>query len=145
MDDAANGMPAHVTLLYPFAEPAALDEGLLGAVARTVAAHPACRLQLVESRRWPDTLYVAVEPEGSLRALQADLASAFPDFPLYGVGVPFVPHISIAQGPLASDPGTLDDPAWRSLPAAAQASHVDLFVRQAGRWHRRQRFPLHPA
>jgi 2'-5' RNA ligase len=143
--DASEGMPAHVTLLYPFAEPAALRENLLHAVAGVVAQHPACSLRLVDGRRWPDTLYVAVEPDGPLRALQADLATAFPELPLYWGGVPFVPHVSVVEGPAVSDPDALEDPAWRSLPATIPARHVDLFVRDAGRWRRRHRFPLRPA
>ena len=38
--DAVDGLPAHVTLAYPFAEPAAIDEALLALVAESPAIAP---------------------------------------------------------------------------------------------------------
>ena len=88
IEDASAGVPAHVTLLYPFAEEAQLDAGTLGLVAAIAARHPVLRLTLGEGRRFPDTLYASVEPDAPLRALQNELAAAFPTLPLYGVSVP---------------------------------------------------------
>ena len=92
-------MPAHVTLLYPFAEEAQLDAGVLDVVAAIAARHPVLRLTLGEGRRFPDTLYASVEPDAPLRALQDELAAAFPTLPLYGGAFPFVPARVDRRGP----------------------------------------------
>ena len=117
--DAAAGVPAHVTLLYPFAEEAQLDAEVLGRVAAIAARHPVLRLTLGEGRRFPDTLYASVEPDAPLRALHDELAAAFPTLPLYGGAFPFVPHVSIVGGTGGRGPGALDDPAWATLPVDA--------------------------
>lgn len=141
--NAADGIPAHVTLLYPFAAPASIDDGVLGVVADIVAGHAAWSIVLGERRRWPDTLYASVEPEAPVRALQADLAAAFPTLPLYGGSYPFTPHVTISEGPGALDPAVSADPAWGDLPFAWEADAVELIVHgEDGRWHVARRFPL---
>ncbi len=77
-ENAADGVPAHVTLLYPFGEPSSIDDGVGSLVGSIVGRHAAWSMLLGERRRWPDTLYVSVEPDAPVRALQADLAAAFP-------------------------------------------------------------------
>ena len=97
-------MPAHVTLLYPFAEEAQLDDGGAGpSIAAIVgAASGPATLTLGEGRRFPDTLYASVEPDAPVRALQAELAAAFPTLPLYGgAATSSCPHVSIVEGPAA--------------------------------------------
>ena len=140
--DATAGVPAHVTLLYPFAEEAQLDAAVLGRVAGIAARHPVLRLTLGEGRRFPDTLYASVEPDAPLRALQDELAAAFPSLPLYGGAFRFDPHVTIVEGPAASDPGALEDAAWATLPNAQVVDAIDLITGRNGRWATRRRFPL---
>jgi len=142
IEDASAGVPAHVTLLYPFAEEAQLDAGVLGLVAAIAARHPVLRLTLGEGRRFPDTLYASVEPDAPLRALHDELAAAFPTLPLYGGAFPFLPHVSIVEGPAVSDPEALEDPAWAALPVEQPVDGIDLITGQHGRWATRRRFPL---
>ena len=140
--DATGGVPPHVTLLYPFAEETQVDAAVLATIAATVARHPAMRLTLGEGRRFPDTLYVSVDPDAPLRALQLDLAVAFPTLPLYGGAYEFVPHVSIVEGQAAADPNAFDDPAWSTLPVEQDVDAVDLITGRDGRWATRHRFPL---
>jgi 2'-5' RNA ligase len=140
--DAPFGLPAHATLLYPFAPPEALDDELRARVARIVAAHEVFSYELVGRGRWPDTLYAAIEPTAPFRAPQGDLAAAFPAFPIYGGAFEYVPHVTIAEGPAANEPGIVAARAWASLPVARTARFVDLIVQEGGRWTVRSRFPL---
>ena len=142
IEDAAAGVPAHVTLLYPFAEERQLTDDVLAVVAAIAARHPAMRLILGEGRRFPDTLYASVEPDGPLRSLQAELAAAFPTLPLYGDAFPFEPHVSVVEGPAASDPLALEAPAWRTLPVEQLVDAIDLITGRDGAWDTRRRFPL---
>ena len=142
IEDASAGVPAHVTLLYPFAEEAQLDADVLRLVAAVAARNPVLRLTMGEGRRFPDTLYASVEPDAPLRALHGELAAAFPALPLYGGAFPFIPHVSIVEGPAVADPGALDDPAWTTLPIEQLVDAIDLITGRDGRWATRRRFPL---
>ncbi len=142
--DAAAGLPAHVTLLYPFADPAAIDQGLRSTVRAIVGRHASWPMRLVEPGRWPGTLYASVEPDAPARSLQADLAAAFPTLPLYGGELPFVPHVTVAEGDVADDPAVAEDPAWRELPVVLDVYGFELIVRRDGRWRTEARFALRP-
>jgi 2'-5' RNA ligase len=145
-DNAADGVPAHVTLLYPFAEPGSIDDAVLEAVASIVGRHAAWAMALGEQRRWPEVLYVSVEPEAPVRALQAELAAAFPTLPLSWGEFEFTPHLTIAEGRGAHDPAVAGDPAWTELPVTRPADTVELIVRNpGGRWRVRRRFPMRTA
>lgn len=142
--DARDGLPSHITLLYPFAEPGVLEDPLLAEISALVRQLPTTTICLSEGRQWPGTAYAAVDPEDSLRALQATLAAAFPSLPLYGGAFPFVPHVSVVQGPAADGPNALEAAAWRSLPVTRDVVFVDLIEKVAGRWGTRRRFELAP-
>ena len=140
--DVPAGVPAHVTLLWPFAEEGSLDADVLDTVTRIVARHAPLDLVLGEGRRFPDTLYASVEPDAPLRALQAELAAAFPTLPLYGGEHTFVPHVSVVEGAAATMPEAFADPAWAELPVRHHAGAVGLITRRNGTWGSRHQFPL---
>jgi 2'-5' RNA ligase len=142
--DAAAGLPAHVTVAYPFAEADSIDAAVDAFVAQVVARHAAWTMRLVDRRRWPDAVYAAIEPDGPAIALQADLAAAFPSLPIYGGTIDvFVPHVTIAEGRAVDDPEVDADPGWDDLPVTVAVSEVELIVRSgAGRWNVERRFPL---
>ena len=142
VEDAGSGLQAHVTLLYPFVPVRDLNDGVRAAIAAVVAAHARFSYRLVGPGRWPETLYASVEPEAPFRALQADLAAAFPNFPLHGGAFDFVPHVTIAEGEAARLPELADDPDWAELPATATARTVDLLVRSGELWSSKWTFPL---
>jgi hypothetical protein len=78
--DAADGMWAHVTLIYPFRDSARLDEGALRRVARVLGhfASFAFTLTTVEYFESPRlVLYVAPEPAAPFEAMTRALANAF--------------------------------------------------------------------
>lgn len=140
--EAQHGVPAHITLLYPFAEPSTIGPAVLKTVRRIARTHECMTVRLVEPCLWPDTLYASVEPVAELRSLYEDLAAAFPAFPLYGGAFSFTPHVSIAEGPAAGGPDLPGHPAWRALPMEVAVSAVDLVVLDDTGWHRAHRFPL---
>jgi 2'-5' RNA ligase len=140
--DGVAGVPAHVTLLYPFADPASIDGPVRATIAAIAGRHAAWSMDLVERCALPDTLYVSVEPERPLRALQAELAGAFPTLPLYGRAFAFTPHVTVVEGRGVADRSVAGDPAWRTLPVTCLADAIELIVRDAGRWRTDHRFPL---
>src|SRR3954469_6538384 len=58
---ASYGVPAHFTLLYPFADPSSVGE-TAGALQKLFRLIPAFEFSLVEVRRFPATAYLHPEP-----------------------------------------------------------------------------------
>ena len=57
---AALGVPAHITLLYPFIEPEKIDSDILGKVTECFRGFAPIAFSLTEVRRFPaETLYLA--------------------------------------------------------------------------------------
>ena len=135
--DAADGVPAHVTLLYPFVGPDTLDRGVRARVASVAARHRPFEFDLSGPFRWPDTIYAGVEPAGTFLAIHRELAAAFPDFPIYGrpPGFELVPHVTVADGPFVDDPSVARDPAWSSVPVRRAARALEVIASDGGgRW-----------
>ena len=96
---AARGVPAHVTLLYPFIEPDGIDDGAIATVTAIVAAEPSFRC--VFATTWePEGAVVALEPAppAPFHRLIDALTRAFPDHPPYGgVFDEVIPHLTVAD------------------------------------------------
>ena len=143
--NAAVGVPAHMTLLHPFIEPADLKASVRRRLLEVAADHRPFDYQQAQQAEWPDAIYVAVEPVRPFVLLQRDLQAAFPDWPIYGAGrdFEFEPHITIADRVGKLEPGVREDPAWRGLPRQAQAKAIDVIATgPTGRWRLVWRIPL---
>ena len=137
LDDAADGVPAHLTLLYPFVEPDQLGPNVRRALAAVAGRQRRFDYRLRGMARWPDTLYVAVSPARPFVRLQRKLQAAFPAYPIYGRDATFrfVPHVTIAEGSGAADGAVRSHPAWRVLPQPAHAEAIEVIATGAdGRW-----------
>jgi hypothetical protein len=77
------GLPAHVTLLYPFASPEVLDGSLRANLGAIVSGHAAFSFRLADQGQWPGTLFASVEPDLPFRSLYKDLLTTFPAFPIH--------------------------------------------------------------
>lgn len=92
------GIPAHVTVLYPFLPPNRLDEATLrslGDLFRNV--HPFA-FSLTEVRRWPDIVYLTTKPSEPFNALTEMLVRRWPEAkPYEGKYDDLVPHVTVAR------------------------------------------------
>ncbi len=118
-------------MLYPFVTPERLTRSVRSDLQRVAVRHEAFPYTQLGLATWPDALYVAVDPVGPFVALQADLAAAFPGFPIYGsdAAFNFVPHITVADGPRVDDAARFEAPAWESLAHPALASALEVIAR----------------
>ncbi len=145
---ASLGVPAHVTLLYPFVEPAKIDAKTTDTLAGCFARFAPFDFALTELRRFaPETLYLAPEPAEPLRELTKAIWKLFPDHPPYGGKWPeIVPHLTLGQfaseEELDAHAETLAAEYAASLPLKARAADVALLDNTDGRWKTRQRFAL---
>ena len=129
---AAWGVPAHVTVLYPFVEPARVNDDLVATLvraARCVASFE-CRF---ERTRWfgDDVLWLDPNPAEPFRRLTAAVGAAFPECPPYGGAFDeVVPHLTVAErrfADLATLKGVERD-VLAGLPLVAPIEHVLLIT-----------------
>ena len=143
---AAAGIPAHVTILYPFVPPAQLTPAVDAAVKDALAGFSAFDFALTRAERFDDgVLYLAPEPAGPFQALTAAIAARWPEHPPYGgVFDHVVPHLTVAIAEGAPVDALV--PELRAgLPIRTRAEEVCLMVgREQGIWEVRERFPLAP-
>jgi 2'-5' RNA ligase superfamily len=145
---ASWGLPAHVTVLYPFVPPAALDTRVLGGLADAVLSMPAFGC-VFATTRWfdEDVLWLAPEPDGPFRRLTNAVWRAFPECPPYAGEYPDLdPHLSIGFTAEASldDLKAAEVDVRAQLPLQAQVDTVVLMAgaRHPGSWRVVREFPL---
>jgi 2'-5' RNA ligase len=140
---AAKGVPAHVTLLFPFVPVTRLTPAVrrdLVAIAGSVAPF---EVQFANVGRFPGVVYLVPEPADPFEALTASIVSRFPDHPPYaGAHAEVVPHLTLTDSPAAPlDAVTGAVRHW--LPFTRRISAMELLVENgASHWRRRWRIPL---
>jgi hypothetical protein len=138
------GVPAHITVLYPFVPPDALDDALEAEIAAVLRDCAAFDYELREVRRFDDgVLYLAPDPDEPFAALTRAFAARWPEHQPYGGGFDTViPHLTVAMAdgaPVAAMEAELRG----GLPVRTRADVVWLMEgRPGGRWVRRTEFPL---
>ena len=140
---AGAGVPAHVTILYPF-----LSVRRLGPEDRAALATIAGSVEPFEVRfrrvgRFPNVVYIAPEPSEPFVRLTEAVVTRYPDFPPFGGAfAEVIPHLTIAQ----SEGDPLDEIAGQaeaSLPFERLVSGLEVIVEGGdGRWRTRWRIPL---
>jgi 2'-5' RNA ligase len=148
LDESASwGVPAHVTVLYPFLAPADIDDKVLDILRRVVAGVPAFFLTLDEVRWFADrTVWLRPSPGEPFRQLTAGVAAHFPGHQPYGGAFDeVIPHLTVAEdGP--ADVLTATAEALRPhLPIRARVDAVRLITGReepGGSWTTRAVLPL---
>jgi 2'-5' RNA ligase len=143
---AAVGVPAHVTLLYPFMPPAELDDNVRERVSRIVGAERSFSFAFHRLGRWPDVVYLAPEPEAPFRRMIEALAEEFPEYPPYGgIHDQVVPHLTVAQDPRADYLAAAEHALPQTLPIRDVCRDVHVIGQaDGGRWSTLWRLPLAP-
>jgi 2'-5' RNA ligase len=153
---ARDGVPAHVTVLYPFLPPTEIGPDVLATLSRLFAGVPRFSFTL-DRVRWFGELvvYLGAADESPFRALTELAAQAYPECPPYGGRYEdVVPHLTIGQrdGLIGQGDGLTELRATAEavrplLPITAEATRVILMTgpdpnRQPGPWHTVTSFPL---
>jgi 2'-5' RNA ligase len=141
---ARQGMPAHVTVLYPFIDPARIGPDVRRRIGEVIGGFGGLELTFRRTGRFPDVLWVAPEPAAEIIALVRALAEAFPDYPPYGGEFEsVVPHVTVAHGE-SHDLAALEPELRRRLetPVRQTVDAVALFTTVRRSWREIDRFPL---
>lgn len=101
---AAWGVPAHVTVLYPFVPPADVDPDVVRRLREACAAVPAFDCAFAECAWFgDDVLWLAPEPDRPFRDLTERVCDAFPGvLPYGGRFEDVVPHLTVGEARLGS-------------------------------------------
>jgi len=141
---ARNGMPPHVTLLYPFASTKRLVGEARDELAGRIAGHKPFELSFAAAHRFPDVLWLAPEPTEPVLGLAQALIAAYPAYPPYrGKFKTITPHLTVAQGrPEALKAAERELASALKAPVVSRIATVELFTRQDGAWVQADSFAL---
>jgi len=143
---ASLGVPAHITVLFPFAPPDAIEPSDLALLRAMVESTNAFRYRLARVERFPGVVYLAPQPAAPFVELSARVCAGFPAYPPYGGRhSSSIPHLTVAHGDEA-----LLGPVHAELNAviadiAGVDCHCDalnLIENSSGRWRQMNLFPL---
>jgi 2'-5' RNA ligase len=150
LDVAASwGVPAHVTVLYPFLEPSrARAPDVIAAIGAAVGTVGAFTCSFPRTAWFDDdVLYLDPDPAQAFRDLTAAVSSAFPDHPPYGgAHATVVPHLTIGERSLG-DRAALEEAERKIRPNLPVHAYVDRVLLVAGAqarmsWRALREFPL---
>jgi hypothetical protein len=98
-ESAALGVPAHVTIMFPFLPPVLVDDGVLAALAEVVAAVPAFDVEFSRVEWFDeDAVWWAPEPAAPFVALTRAVGARFGLLPYEGAhGADSTPHLTIGH------------------------------------------------
>jgi 2'-5' RNA ligase len=130
---ASRGVPAHVTLLFPFLTADQVGPDGLAFLHDLFATTPPIRARLVEVRSFPQgVLYLAPEPVDWFVSLTQALSARFGLLPYGGVHESVTPHLTIVQ---AGKPAIMAEIAAHVAPRLP----IELAVREAWLMEQRDR------
>ena len=141
---AAQGMPAHITVLYPFLPEEQTTGETIEKLIRLFAAHTCFDLVLAGCARFPGgVLYLAPQPAQPLRALTASVAETWPQTPPYGgMFDEVVPHLTVAARVEPHVADHIEQQLAVTLPIVASIKEAWLYAPNGARWQPRRRLPF---
>jgi 2'-5' RNA ligase len=145
---AALGVPAHITILFPFLVASRLSRSAIVRAASIVGGERRFAVTLVAVRRWPPrpgsdgTVWLDPRPRAPFVRLTTALWRAFPTSPPYGGEFEtIIPHLTVANS--AGHAAEAVAIAASSLPFRRASTELWLIVEgHGGRWERAEVFPL---
>lgn len=140
------GVPAHVSLVFPWLPSDELTPAVRRVLAAVAVATRPFEVRFERAARFPDVLWLEPEPGAPFRELTERIVAAFPAFPPYeGVFDEVIPHLTLARG----DDALLDRLGRQVAscgPVRAPIRAIEVIAEAgSGGWHRRWRVPLGPS
>ena len=143
------GVPAHITVLYPFMDPAHVTPSVLHQAREALGRVASFDYSFEGVGRFQTTAYLAPFPSAPFIAMTAYLVQAFPGFAPYGgEHAGSIPHLTVAHGDAShaeTAAAELENRLRLYGPIEAHCSSVVLIEDSSGRWERMHEFELCPA
>ena len=124
------GVPAHVTVTYPFRPPADLGEDDRAALRTLTAGFAPFTLEGRRTGRFDDrVVFVALENPAPVVELTNAVTQQFPDFPPYGGAFDeVVPHLTVAHDQSHDVLLSAENEVNRRLPFTMEVDRVELWA-----------------
>jgi 2'-5' RNA ligase superfamily len=144
--NAPLGVPAHITVLFPFMPPKTIGPPALAELENLFAAVSRFRLQLNRTAWFgDDVLWLAPRDPGPFHALTNRVYQAFPAYPPFeGQFNDVIPHLTVGHGHPINDLRAAEESVQPHLPINAHATAVTLMTQQSagGHWTKATTFTL---
>lgn len=133
---AANGMPAHVTVLFPWFRARELTPSLLVELGAVAAACPAFDARFERVDRFEETLWLAPSPPEPFASLTEAVRRRWPQHPPFeGRYETVVPHLTIGDGIDPAGHAHVVTDVERRLPVSCRVDELALMAQdRADRW-----------
>lgn len=137
------GMPAHITLLYPF-HPPHMAEGEIKDLTEVFSTIPAFEFSLIEVRCFPRTAYLHPNKPELFIGIVGRLLEKWPDCPPYkGAFAEIIPHLTVADRASADTLDMVQRQLINHLPITCAAREARLiFSDNIGLWSTKAHLPL---
>ena len=147
VDAVTRGIPAHVTVLWPFLHPAEIDATSLAAARDAIASAAPFDLVFGHVDEFPGVLWLRSEPDEPIQALTAALWKAYPQCPPYrGEFVDSQPHCTVALTTAVYQQRLRQEIARDlapSLPITVRVDAIELWASdEHDQWTKRDALPL---
>jgi 2'-5' RNA ligase len=144
---AALGLPAHVTILYPFKNTPEITSEVVETLTELLGGFSRFDVFFNKTDCFPEVLYLAPDPPGPFRQLTEMVFAHFPENPPYGGEFPeTVPHLTVAHAETSKQLRTIINEfahaARTCLPIRSSIAEVVMVDNELGRWRIRHRFAL---
>lgn len=147
-DVAGEGVPAHVTVIYPFLAAAEIDRAAHDRLRAHFARIEAFDYRFARpARLGPATVVLQPEPADRFAALTEHTAEAWPECPPYGgIHEVVIPHLTVGDRLPVDEVQQLMEVIGNRLdhaePITGRAREVSLLLLAGDRWSTAARYPL---
>ena len=132
---APPGLPAHITVVYPYLHPTALTRSVLNELTAIFAGVTPFQFTLTTFARFPEVVYLVPDPPEPFLRLTGAVATRWPDAPPYrGIYDEVIPHLTVAH---TARPGEIEQIRAKIepvLPMVCLAGRVWLLTNKQDRW-----------
>ena len=146
---ASRGIPAHVTVLFPFVPATEIDSSMHGTLRKLFGSLGGFEYRFERVDRFgATTVFLAPEPARSFSALTEAVVRRWPEYPPYGGAfAEVIPHMTVgdelADGVADRVSGEVVELLASHGPVTGRATEVLLMTEGgAGRWSVKARYPL---
>ncbi|OGG13499.1 hypothetical protein A2773_03265 [Candidatus Gottesmanbacteria bacterium RIFCSPHIGHO2_01_FULL_39_10] len=142
---ALHGIPAHITLLYPFLNPAYLTSDILDKLGDIFFKTHKFSFALTRIDTFPGVVYLEPDPKENFIQITQTLVKNFPANPAYSGKYPEIhPHLTLAQLTNNSDTDRVEAEiaadVLGKLPLTAVAEEAWLMVKEDVQWTLKREF-----
>ena len=143
---AAAGVPAHVTVLFPFISPNLITDSDLARATETFQRFRPFEFRLEQVGRFTESLYLVPEPDEPFISLTKAIVREFPEYQPYGGKfTEIVPHLTVANR--SAELSAIAEVELMAIikelgPIYAVCNVVELYENSSGHWRWAQSFPL---